>query len=876
MKVRSRVVRVCTATLLILSPGAPGVASGAAPDRVRVAASGRYDTGRVRRFALGGGYRDLWKAEIELPVLDLHVEGGGLTPARRFGGLQTAVLGFTGQDGRLYTFRGTDKDPSAVLDPLLHDTVVQSVVQDQMAAQHPGGPLAAAVISEAAGVLTIQQRMVVMPDDPILGKFRDEFAGMVGSFYEYPTPSSDVHEGFQGAIEIIDYEALYARLASGQDDEVDVPAFLRARLLDLLIGDFDRHRKQWRWARLEGERGWQPIPEDRDMAFVRYDGVGPRVAYLYVPILQRYGPDYPWIKGLTLHGWEQDRWLLPKLSWAEWEPIARDMQGRITDDVIEKAIAALPPEYAAIDGDRLRRDLSGRRDRLLEGARSFYEHLAGEVDVQASDATEDVSVVRALDGSIRVEVRKRGTSEAEAPAYHRTFDPDETHDVRVYLRGGDDVVTVKGPAGSIRMRIIAGEGNKVVDDREGGGTRIYAESGSVEVLAGPGTRVDRRAYQLPESDSGFVDVEDVPPRDWGSDIIPFPVFGFENDVGAFLGLGALYTRYGFRKHPWSSQHRVSAGWASEANQSRVNYAGSFRPENSKLLAELDLRYSGIEVLRFYGFGNNTDDNGSEGFFRVRNEQFRVAPGVSLPFPDKPIRIAGGPWLEYSRTKNGSRFIDVSDPYGSGRFGSVGAFASFEVDTRESLTEHSNLALPFHVNPAAGYPTGGVFLELTSQVSPPIWDVERTWGSVEGSVSGFLSAGEGDRVTFGLRIGGKRTFGKPPYYAAAYIGGGEFFSGSAAVRGYRAQRFAGDGSVFGNADLRVFLTRLKLLVPGDLGVLGFGDVGRVFEDGESSRRWHPSWGGGLWFSPLARTNAISFSVANSPEETLFYLRLGFHY
>ena len=81
---------------------------------------------------------------------------------------------------------------------------------------------------------------------------------------------------------------------------------------------------------------------------------------------------------------------------------------------------------------------------------------------------------------------------------------------------------------------------------------------------------------------------------------------------------------------------------------------------------------------------------------------------------------------------------------------------------------------------------------------------------------------------------------------------------------------------GNADLRIFLARTKLIVPTDFGVLGLADVGRVFEDGESSKKWHPSGGGGVWFSPLTRTNTVSLSVATSSEETLTYLRIGFHY
>ena len=726
-------------------------------DSVRVAASERYKAARVHRFALGGGYRDLWEAEIELPVLNLATEGGGLVPVGRFGGLQTAVLGFEGGDGRAYTFRGTDKDPSAVLHVVLHDTVIHTLVQDQMAAQHPGGPISSSVISEAAGLLTIHERMVVMPDDPALGKFREEFAGMVGAFFEFPTAASEAHPGFHGATEIIDHEELYERLARSHDDEVAVDAFLRARLFDILIGDFDRHRKQWRWAKLPGDRRWQPIPEDRDMAFVRYDGAGPRLASIYVPILQNYGPDYPWIKGLTLHGWEQDRWLLPSLSWEEWEVIARDVQARVTDETIDAAIRALPPEYAEIDGERLRADLSGRRDRLLEGARSFYEHLAREVDVQASDEAEQVTVTREADGTMLVEVHERGPGRASRPFYSRRFQPRETREVRIYLRDGDDQVKVVGgrrPLTGIRLRVIAADGRKLLDDSQGGGTRLYDENGSVEVKRGPGTSVDRRPYELPEPDSGFVDVEDVPPRDWGSDLIPIPQFGYEKDVGAFLGAGIIYTRYGFRKHPWSSRHQLSAGWATQAGRGRFAYGGSFRLENSNLLAKLDLKASGIEILRFYGFGNETSDAGGQSNFRVRNRQLRAAPGLQLRLMDDQVRLSGGPWIQHTRTKNGSRFIDAVDPYGAGKFGMIGAFANAQFDTRRSRVDpETDMALPLHENPAAGYPTSGFLVDITTEVSPPVWDVDKTWGAIEGSVSGYLSVGAQDRATLALRVGG---------------------------------------------------------------------------------------------------------------------------
>ena len=90
----------------------------------------------------------------------------------------------------------------------------------------------------------------------------------------------------------------------------------------------------------------------------------------------------------------------------------------------------------------------------------------------------------------------------------------------------------------------------------------------------------------------------------------------------------------------------------------------------------------------------------------------------------------------------------------------------------------------------------------------------------------LAAGHAS-IPLALRVGGMATFGRTPYFDAAYLGGGGTFTGDVTIRAYRAQRFAGDESVFGNADLRILLGRVKLLFPGDYGVLGFFDVGRVF-------------------------------------------------
>ena len=82
-------------------------------------------------------------------------------------------------------------------------------------------------------------------------------------------PATAQHPGYEGATEIVDHMTLFARIAESPDDRVAIREYLRARLFDVFISDFDRHRKQWRWMRKPTDSFWHPIPEDRDQAFAR-------------------------------------------------------------------------------------------------------------------------------------------------------------------------------------------------------------------------------------------------------------------------------------------------------------------------------------------------------------------------------------------------------------------------------------------------------------------------------------------------------------------------------------------------------------------------------------------------------------------------------
>ena len=189
------------------------------------------------------------------------------------GGQQTKGLALRGADGRDYTFRAIDKDPTSILPEELRDTWARGLVQDQIAASQPAAFLVVDELMDAAGILHTEAaarrdagRRAARRVPPGVRRARRADLRVPG---RGPTQNP----GFQGAVEILKHEEFYARMAAGPGDRPDARAFLKARLFDLMIGDWDRHRDQWRWAKFEDQAAWQPIPDDRDQAFSRYEGL---------------------------------------------------------------------------------------------------------------------------------------------------------------------------------------------------------------------------------------------------------------------------------------------------------------------------------------------------------------------------------------------------------------------------------------------------------------------------------------------------------------------------------------------------------------------------------------------------------------------------
>ena len=821
----------------------------AAQERRLQAAGPRYRASGLHSLLFGREYRSLWSTPISVPVLDLRTFAGGLKPLSKGGGQQTRSLLLLAGDGREFFFRSVDKDPSATLPPELRATVAGDVVRDQTSSALPAGPLVVGPLLDAAGILHGRSRLYILPDDALLGEFRPEFAGLMGFLEDRIGGSRNAAAHWGGATEIIGSDSLLARMARGTGDRVETRVFLTARLLDLLIGDWDRHSGQWSWARFgDGvPRRWVPIPQDRDQAFAKYDGVLLTLARQTAPQLTNFGAGYPYIAGATWNGRDLDRRLLVELEWPVWESTAIGLQSALSDQVINEAVRGLPPEHYERAGAKLGAALRSRRDHLLKAARGYYDLLARQVDVHATDATDEAVLTREPDGT--VELTLSGPGEADDPYFQRRFDPRATSEVRLHLDGGDDRAVVRGGSRGPLLRILGGEGqDRLVDSTGKGRERFYDDAGAPARTEGSGSGVDRRPYTIPRKNPRA-----VPERDWGKRWTASTSLSFGPDIGALLGAGRTLTVYGFRKDPYATRHQFRAGFATGPRSYRLEYRGDFRRENSGSRIELLARASGIDVISFSGFGNENPAPGNNEFYRVTQDAFRLQPSLVFGLGTRAtMRL--GPVLRYVSTDDRpNRFLaTLGDLYGTGNFGEVGGGLTLRYDSRD--------------RPALA--RKGLLLELGGNAFPAIWDVDSSYGEIHGEAVTYLSVNAPMDPTLALRVGGKKLWGAYPFFDAAFIGG------ASTVRLGRVNRYAGDASAYGSTELRLSLARIKLVLPADFGIFGLADAGRVFLAGESSDTWHAAGGGGVWLSYLEHAYTLSLAIAKGDERTGIYAQAGF--
>lgn len=342
------------------------------PDSVKVITSNLYESNQIKRFMQGRNYRDAWAAPIKAPVFLLD----SMKILEEGGGHQTHSLKLQSPSGVVFSLRSVNKDPAPLIPGIAKTLGLENIIIDGISAQHPYGALLAASLSDAAGVLNTRPKAVYLPKQNKLGKYNKNYGDRI-YLLEYETEGKVNWTPYQNVLEIMDTDDLQElKMEKGKHVQIDEKAFVRARLFDLLIGDWDRHAKQWGWVVQQKGQDYKAIPlaGDRDNAFFRIDGVLPTILTnkLVQPLVRPFEKDIDYMPGYV---YPIDVYFLRTTPEKIFEEEARSLQQTFSDEKLEAAFKAWPKELNDLNKNEILNKLKKRRDKLVKYAKTFKKEI---------------------------------------------------------------------------------------------------------------------------------------------------------------------------------------------------------------------------------------------------------------------------------------------------------------------------------------------------------------------------------------------------------------------------------------------------------------------------------------------------------------------
>ncbi|RYY98914.1 MAG: hypothetical protein EOO11_06610 [Chitinophagaceae bacterium] len=814
------------------------------PKAVSVAANPRLGEGRLRRFFTGRNYRKEWTTRVAAPVLDLSTEQGGLKPVRLGGGKQTRSLRLEDKEGREWALRSIEKFPDAALPPDLRHTFARDIVAQGISASYPYASLSYLPLARAAGLPQIRRKLVFVPSDPRLGRFRAGFSDVLAILEE--REPVDVKKTYNT-------DDVVYRLFEDNDDHIDQRVVLRARLLDNYIMDFDRHEDQWRWATRDTGKGkiYYPIARDHDQAFFKNEGIVPWFAKKpwFLPEVQGFRAKADNIRTFNRVARNFDRFFLTDLTAAEWEREIDTFLTAMTDPVIEGALAVQPQEVQGARKNEIVETLKKRRKYFRDDMMKYYRFLSHKVNVVGSNQREEFRVMKNADKTVRVTVHKINKQNGLGTLmYDRTFEPKVTDEVRLYGLNDDDRFIIEGEKSPVKVRVIGGSGkDSFVNTAAGGALRVYDatfEQNSLTGISGNQNQLSKDPQVNRYDRAGFK-------YDYNK---PGVSLAYNVDDGLYLGASLEMIRHGFRKEPFRTRHYFVGQHALKSSSFRFRYEGDFTQVvgHEDLIVRADIR-APVNITNFFGFGNNTGYNrqlARDRYYRIRYDIADISVMLRRQLQSW-MRINYGLTFQYFRVKEESNKlhfidqpnipgVDYTDLYKEKYF----AGPHFKLD----INSQNNKIIP----------TRGFVMDLNVRPLIGLNKISHNVVRADVDMRVFSSLFPLPRFVLGTRFGWGKVFSsKELEIPQAY-----YLSGINNLRGYRRDRFAGQSVLYLQNELRFRVADFSTyLFPGSIGLLGFFDVGQVKYGGERPKGWYAGYGGGLWLAPVKRfvlTGMVAFS------------------
>ncbi|MGY0408618.1 MAG: metallophosphoesterase, partial [Polaribacter sp.] len=447
--------------------------------------------GKIHNFLWGKRYRKYFGKKIMAPTVNLDTLYGGLTPVRKGGGHQSKSLRLVDKKGREYIMRALRKNAVQFLQAVafkkqyiegqFQKTLAANLLSDIFTGSHPYAPFAIGKLADAVHIYYTEPVLFYVPKQPVLGKFNTNFGD---ELYMIEARTADNHgdkKYFGFSNKLISTDDLRRNLAKDEKYVLDEPAYIRARLFDMLIGDWDRHQDQWRWAEFKkkGKIIYRPVPRDRDQAFAIFsDGLLMNLLTSFIPALKNmrsYKEDLKHPEYFNISAYPLDMRLIKKSEKDVWDAQVKTIQNQLTDKVIENAFSNFPKEVRDKTLDDIKIKLKGRRKNLQKISDKYFKFFEKFQVITGTNKDDWFDIKRFKNGNTKITVYRIKNGKKADIIQQRTYKEKLTKEIWIYGLNDDDMFVVHGKTGNstIKLKIIGGLNNDIYEINNRKNVKVY-------------------------------------------------------------------------------------------------------------------------------------------------------------------------------------------------------------------------------------------------------------------------------------------------------------------------------------------------------------------------------------------------------------------
>jgi hypothetical protein len=811
------------------------------PDSITTSIYSRFKTRKSNayHFLWGKHYKDLYQKEITLKTALLDTLYGGLKPIGIEQYSTSRFLTLKNKQGSEYWLMPIKKDVEDFLqthsfqvkseNEPFQKTITQDFLEDYFTTIYPFAPLGIDYLSKSIGIHTLESELYYIPKSKNFESFQNKMGDEIYMIFKKPNSFQKNEHSFGNPEFIIDTDDLLYTLQTEKDHQIDVDAYLKVRLFDMLIGDWDRNASHYRWAAKKSgiKTIYSPIPFHRDQAFAKYDGAILSVLKQFSALgqMHHYGKKTKNSSSFNSEAYTLDLALLSHVSEKEWLDAAIFIQSHLSNQIIDDAFMKMSLNDDSKENRQLKEIFKNRLKSLRKTALKHHRYLEKKVIVVGTKLDDTFHISRLDKKRTQITVYQ-GKALPQNIVFEKTFTKKRNKDIWIYGLEGNDSIYAEGQySNHSKLKIMGGQGNDFYNIDAGKKITVYDfHENTNQIKASKHTKIHlTNDYEINGYDFNKPD----------HDQINFsPLIGMNPDDGLRIGAKVEFLYKGFKSKPYSQKHTLSSNFYFATNGYDLAYQNIIKKIYSDWDFALDAGLTSSNfAMNFFGFGNDTknlDRDFGFDYNRVKIGRMMVHPSFNKNLKNGQSFSLGAQFDRYEVEQTPGRFISLITTNTHLFEGQT--WAGFQLKY-----VFENIDYPF-------WPTLGMNFFGHFSWSSNLEKIEKQVPTASSGIQLIYKIIPDATIILQTKLESKFILSRNYEFFQGATIGGDF-----SLRGFRMERFTGKQSYFQSSDLKFNLGTIKNpFVPIKYGCLIGLDYGRVWLPTETSNRWHTSWGGGLWF------------------------------